>query len=103
MSKVITVARRFLNKHPKAGQSTFFVEKVLNGLMIDYRDFLSYSGALYQLNKEAVTSGKLTTGQIENSALFQILENMSPDLRYATINNCCEYFGYSLQKTKKPA
>lgn len=48
-------------------------------------------------------SGKLTTGQIENSALFQILENMSPDLRYATINNCCEYFGYSLQKTKKPA
>jgi hypothetical protein len=32
MSRVLTVSQKFPSYHPKAGESTFFVEKILNGI-----------------------------------------------------------------------
>ena len=39
MSKVITFSRQFPAYHPKAGQPTFFVEKILNAFDTSYMDF----------------------------------------------------------------
>jgi hypothetical protein len=37
MAKIRTLSRKFLQGHPKVGQPTYFVEKFLNCLRINYR------------------------------------------------------------------
>lgn len=51
MAKVITLARTFMKDHPRAGEPTYFVEKVLNSLGIEFwKD--EYFDLLINLNPE---------------------------------------------------
>lgn len=54
MSKVITFSRVFPAYHPKAGQPTFFVEKILNSLGIDFREQQYYNDMLIRLNEKKI-------------------------------------------------
>lgn len=59
MAKIITFSRKYQKKHPKSGQATFFVEKILNALGEMY--YMSeYLEKLIDLNKESLDNGKLT-------------------------------------------
>ena len=51
MSKVITFSQRFPSHHVDAGKPTYFVEKFLNSLDIDYNS-LTYLDLLIKLNPE---------------------------------------------------
>lgn len=46
MSKVITFSRTFPSYHPRKGQLTFFVEKILNGIMPKQKNGLVYPDTL---------------------------------------------------------
>lgn len=63
MAKVITMTRTFLGKHPRKGQSTFFVEQFYNNIGVDYgtREFFA---KLKELNKKNLENGKLTEEQL---------------------------------------
>jgi hypothetical protein len=55
MSRVITFSRTYPSYHPKAGQPTHFVEKVMNSFHLDAlgeRFFIPFEEDLYQLNKD---------------------------------------------------
>jgi hypothetical protein len=64
MAKVSTLSRLFLNGHPKEGKPTFFVEKFLKNIGIDYSKD-EYLQQLLDLNKDKITSGKLSFEDIE--------------------------------------
>lgn len=55
MSKVITFSRQFPSDHKQAGQSTFFVEKILNNLRVDYIE-KEYLNLLTRLNPDLHSS-----------------------------------------------
>lgn len=76
MAKVRTLSRTFLKGHPKEGQSTFFVEKFLNALGIDYLED-TYSDMLHRLNPNR------TTLELHNflASLYPFCE----DLKFHTI------------------
>lgn len=63
MSKVITFSRTFPSYHPRKGEPTYFVEKILNALGVYY-----ISGAYYRklltLNRVNIYNGKLTIDDI---------------------------------------
>lgn len=65
MSKVRTFSRKFPSYHPNAGQPTYFVEKILNGLYVDYNSE-GYFQRLLELNKKNIASKKLSSGDIES-------------------------------------
>lgn len=75
MSKVITFSRVFPAYHPKAELSTFFVEKVLQSLKVNYerRDYLE---ELLKLNSKNLHLGKLTFEDIE-SFWLSLSENVA--------------------------
>ena len=49
MAKARTFARQFMKGHPMAGEPTYFVEKVLNALDVDWES-LEYLDLLHELN-----------------------------------------------------
>ena len=51
MAKVRTLSMHFMKGHPREGDPTLFVEKVLNSLAIDYFDG-EYLAMLHDLNKD---------------------------------------------------
>ncbi len=51
MAKVRTLSRQFLHGHPKKGQPTYFVEKFLNAMKVEYRG-RNYLQLLQSLNPE---------------------------------------------------
>jgi hypothetical protein len=59
MSKVLTFSRTYPSYHPKAGQPTHFVEKVLNEIGINYRSE-EYFLLLCELNEKNISEGKLS-------------------------------------------
>lgn len=57
MSRVITFSRTYPSYHPKAGQPTYFVEKVMNSFHVDAlgaRFFIPFEEHLYDLNKDRI-------------------------------------------------
>lgn len=62
MAKVITLARTFMNDHPRAGEPTCFVEKVLNTLH-DHDIHMTFAH-LIDLNEKKIKSGKLSKNQL---------------------------------------
>lgn len=58
MSRVITFSTRFPSYHPRKGEQTHFVEKILNQQGIDYQH-PSHERSLFVLNDEKLISGKL--------------------------------------------
>lgn len=64
MSKVITFSRQFPAYHPKAGQPTYFVEKLLNKLVPGWQFDDVYWRLLAELNDKKLKSGKLTMWQL---------------------------------------
>lgn len=65
MSKVITFSRTFPKGHPRAGQPTYFVEKVLNALL-DLKIYTTFD-SLLKLNQKSIDDpkSKLTVDHIE--------------------------------------
>ena len=49
MSKVITFSRNFQKSHPRAGEPTYFVEKIWKGLEYDIEDD-SFTDLIYEYN-----------------------------------------------------
>ncbi len=87
MSKLLPFSRFFPTKHLKAGQPTFFVEKILNNLSHEgiWSDIYSMSD-LMSLNQKALEDGKLTEQQlIDFNKSLCIQENMTPYAKDATI------------------
>lgn len=64
MSKVSTFSRTFPSYHPKKGQPTYFVERILNELNIAYRND-DYLQDLLVLNTKNIANGKLTFEDLE--------------------------------------
>lgn len=64
MSKVITFSQKFPSYHPKKGQPTYFVEKILNDLGVDYNDE-AYLKELFKLNEKNIELSKLSYDDIE--------------------------------------
>ena len=71
MAKVITLARTFMKGHPRAGDPTYFVEKVLNSLGIDYHSE-AYLLMLWELNpkikEEAIASFFMGLGLLNDTS-----------------------------------
>jgi len=61
---VLTFSRTFPTYMPNAGEPTFFVEKILNSLDIEYRDDMDYKHGLIEWNKKSISEGKLNTGKL---------------------------------------
>lgn len=51
MARVIPFSTKFPAYHPKAGERTYFVEKILNSMQINHRT-ISYLKLLYELNHD---------------------------------------------------
>lgn len=75
MSKVITFSRRFPSYHPRFPEETFFVEKILNQLNIDYRN-KSYKDLLFYLNEWSLKDGKLSDFDLL-AFIIELNKNMS--------------------------
>jgi hypothetical protein len=82
MTKVRTLSRYFLSGHPHAGQPTFFVEKFLNSLKIDYRSS-AYYYRLLSLNSSSVAQGKLTEDGVR--AFWTSLEDEISEEKHHTL------------------
>lgn len=65
MAKVRTFSRTFPPTHIHAGMPTFFVEKILNGLEVDYKSD-KYATQLLDLNAKSIVQGKLSFEDIES-------------------------------------
>lgn len=65
MSKVITFSRTFPSNHPKRGKPTFFVEKILNSLGVNYSSDW-YLQRLLEWNTFNLMIGKLTYEDLES-------------------------------------
>lgn len=67
MSRVITYSQCFPSYHPRAGEQTFFVEKVLNQVeshgTYNWRN-KQYEDLLIHLNEKKIKEGKLTRERI---------------------------------------
>jgi len=59
MPRQIKFNRKFPEKHISEGEPTYFVEKILNSLGIDYRDADKIISHLCVLNTKALMKGKL--------------------------------------------
>ena len=59
MSKIITFSQKFQKGHPKAGELTLFVEKILNQRGINYRS-PDYLNILIGLNQEKLNDKRLS-------------------------------------------
>lgn len=57
------MTRTFLGKHPRKGQSTFFVEQFYNNIGVDYGT-REYFAKLKELNKKNLESGTLTEEEL---------------------------------------
>jgi hypothetical protein len=66
MAKVRTFATRYPKKHTNEGQPTFFVEKILKSLDVDYFLNEAYLSRLIDLNERNIKSGKLNYKDLEN-------------------------------------
>lgn len=64
MSKVITFSRMFPSYHPRKGQPTLFVEKILNNLGVDYQSSY-YLQRLLEWNTVNIAKGKLYYDDLE--------------------------------------
>lgn len=64
MSKVRTFSRQFPKGHPSAGKPTFFIEKILNQLKIDYSSD-DYLQRLFVLNAKKIADKRLSFEDIE--------------------------------------
>lgn len=92
MAKVITISRKFMTGHPKGpkagligprgAQPTYFVEKYLNSLGIDYRN-TAYLKELLLINAKAISDGRLSKYSI--SAMFNTLNPEVQDTKPHTI------------------
>lgn len=71
--RVITFSRTFPAYHPKTGEPTYFVEKILNQFGIDFCTEL-YAEMVLNLNEEKVKRGKLTNNQIR-SFIHTLIKN----------------------------
>jgi len=65
MAKVRALSRKFIGKHPRKGEPTYFVEQFLNCLKVDYIS-QAYLNKLFQINKKNIDAGKLTFEDIES-------------------------------------
>lgn|SRR3990167_1265004 len=65
MSKIIAFSTKFPSYHINKGKPPFFVEKILNGLKVGYKDY-SYFQKLLVLNAKNIDSGKLTIADIND-------------------------------------
>ncbi len=63
MAKVIIVSQSFPAYHHKKGQSTFFVEQILNALNIGFKN-PNYLALLRLLNRRALDDGRLTADHL---------------------------------------
>lgn len=62
MSKVITFSKYFPSNHPKAGEPTYFVEKIYNSLygknnLMDYPTGLEIDETIMDIKKHTIRSG----------------------------------------------
>ncbi len=82
MSKVITFSRTFPSYHPRKGEPTYFVEKILNQIGVDYNEF-SYLQKLLFLNTKNLASGKLSYKDLEqfSKSLKKVSENKLHTIR----------------------
>jgi len=65
MTKVRTFQRSFSKGHPKEFQPTFFVEKILNSIKVDYQSEWYYH-RLMDFNTVNLSKGKLTYRDLES-------------------------------------
>ena len=65
MSRVRTLSRTFMKGHPREGQSTFFVEKFLNSMKLNYTSD-GYLDMLCILNEYNIAEGKLSFEDLES-------------------------------------
>ena len=61
---VITFSRKFQKAHPRSGDPTYFVEKILEGLGIDYKSD-EYLTNLTIWNAKKLADGRLTLGDLK--------------------------------------
>jgi hypothetical protein len=59
MARVLIFSRNFPAGHPRQGDYTFFIEKVLNTMEIEFR-CIDYFNQLLILNKKALDEGRIT-------------------------------------------
>lgn len=71
---VITFSRSFPAYHPKSGQSTHFVEQILNELGIDYES-QTYLFALCKWNQKKIDEGKITYNDI-----VKFMKSLNPEI-----------------------
>ncbi len=64
MRKIRTFTRQFPQGNTQAGKPTLFVEKILNGLDVDYSSY-SYVETLIKLNNNSLKQGKLELEHLE--------------------------------------
>ncbi len=84
MAKVITFSRAFPKYHPKAGEPTYFVEKFLNSVGVEFTA-KSYLQKLLVLNTKNIAKGKLSFEDIE--AFYLSLNTGIFDTKNHTIRN----------------
>jgi len=63
MSKVITFSKTFPQHHARCGDKTFFVEKLLSHLRVDYAS-PKYLYLLHELNDVNLSNGKLQSDEL---------------------------------------
>lgn len=83
----ITFSRQFPGYHPRKGEPTYFVEKILNQLDKGRYDLSwrkdNYIQVLYKLNEEKIKEGKLTHAQV--LAFYRSLNKDITDCKPHTI------------------
>lgn len=61
----ILFSRQYMKGHPRSGENTYFVEKILNSLGIDYTH-VDYLLNLKRWNAKSITDGRLTFEELES-------------------------------------
>lgn len=65
MSRVLTFSRTYPAYHPRRSEPTFFVEKILNAIGVEFWS-PQYLQKLFLLNTQNIAKGKLTYNDIES-------------------------------------
>jgi hypothetical protein len=92
MPKVITFSRKFSSGHINQGKQTFFVEKILNGLYVNYKS-QEYLERLLRLNAISMEKGKLSFEDIES---FWLSLQPNDETKFHTIRS-----GFRIKKSEK--
>lgn len=75
MPRQIKFARKFPDKHIDKGKPTYFVEKILNSLGIDYRNKFFFIHWLFALNRKSVVTNKISITELETFS-----RSLNPDI-----------------------